>query len=308
LSLTVGSSSDYVVFRSGDVFNASNSHSKIKWNVPGLSLNSDLGSNLLLGSKFVSLNSANLPDLNTKANVTINGINCGSFYLRYYSGFASDLNTIINSGTLAATEANIGGDCMNDSICKNVLCSANTLTFEAQHFDGFGEGNLSNVSGTGSNSGNVSINLTEEVSILVKYNIAYGEGLVDSDKSSAMLDSSSTNAVNGTWTYTPQYLYIENDGTVNISVNVTSSKNAASFLGGTSSEFKARGIGTESGACAGTLQTTPFEISTASQSICSLLKFGLFSDSFNVSTRLLIPSDAPSGYKESVLTFTATKV
>ncbi len=302
-SLTIGSPiENYYVSKENNTLNLFNSNSAIKWSNSTIDLTGNYGLNLYLGSKFVSLNSANLPELNTKANVTIAGISCSEFKLWHSSGFYNSLADIMANGIIVATQANTGGDCTNTTICKNVQCSANTLTFEAQHFDGFGG------EGTGSTSGNVSINLTSEVSIMVKYNIAYGEGRVNPDKPSAVLDSSLTNATNGTWTYGPQYMYVENDGTVNISVNITSSKNASAFIGGTNPELKVKGIVTEADSCKGTFKITPFEIFTTSESICSLFQFGTSFDSFNVSTRLLIPSDAPVGHKESVLTFTAKKV
>ena len=269
----------------------------------------ETGNNFRHGAGFISINSTAMPYLNKTANVTLAGIDCDNFNLWHTSGFYTSLAAIEANGAIVATQANIGGDCTDNSICKYVKCSDSTLTFEAQHFDGFGSGGLGGGSNASSSStGNVSINLTSEVSIMVKYNINYGSGRVDPDKTFAVLDSSLTNATNGTWAYNPQYLYVENDGTVNISVNITSSKNASSFIGGTNPELKVKGIVTETDSCKGTFKTTPFEIFTTSQSICSLFQFGTSFDSFNVSTRLLIPSDAPTGHKESVLTFSAKKV
>ncbi len=302
ISLTIGSPvANYYLSKGDNTLNLSNSNSAIRWSSSTIALNGNFGLNLYLGDKFVSLNATALPDLNTKANVSINGVNCNNFKLWYASGFYSNSNDIKVNGAIVATNANINGDCTNTSICKHVQCLANTLKFEAQHFDSFG------AEGEGA-TGNVSINLTGETSIMVKYNINYGSGRVDPDKSSAVLDSSLANATNGTWVFKPQYLYIENDGTVNVSVNITSSKTAASFIGGTNPEFKAKGKTTEANACAGTLQMSYFNVTNTSRSICSLLQFGNSFDTFNVSTRLLIPSDAPTGYKESVLTFTAKKV
>ncbi len=120
----------------------------------------DTGNNFRNGAGFISINSSAMPYLNKTANVTMNSIDCANFKLWHTSGFYTSLAAIKAHGAIVATQADIGGDCTDSSICKNVQCSANTLTFEAQHFDGFGGegGSVSNVSSAG--AGNVSINLT----------------------------------------------------------------------------------------------------------------------------------------------------
>jgi parallel beta-helix repeat protein len=278
--------------------------SQVKYSNFAVSGSMDTQNDFVYGTGFVSVNSASSPGLNHKANVTINDINCANFNLWHASSFYSSLADIMANGDLVATRTNIGGDCTDNSVCKKVQCSGGALTFEAQHFDGFGGGE--GVTSTG--AGNVSINLTEELSIIVNYNINFGSGRVDAGSNYAILDSDAENATNSTWVFKPQYLYIENDGTVNESINITTDKNASAFLGGTNPGYQVMGIDTEWGACAGTLLDYYFNISTEPQTICDLLQFGIDYDSINASVMLIVPSDAPSGKKESVLTFTAKMV
>jgi len=113
-------------------------------------------------------------------------------------------------------------------------------------------------------------------------------------------------SINGTWKFGPQYFYIENDGTVNETINVSADKTASTFIGGTSPQFQIKGIATETGACAGTLSTSYFELSTTQQTICSLLQFGQSADQFKASIKLKIPSDAPVGTKTATITFSAS--
>jgi hypothetical protein len=158
--------------------------------------------------------------------------------------------------------------------------------------------------GTFSNA-NVSINLSSETSILINYNINFGSGRVNSSSTNAVLDSSLSSAINGTWNWgAPQFIYIENDGTVNISVNLTSTDNATTFVSGTNPGFMIKGITTEPNSCAEKFNTTYFEIETTSKSICGLLQYGFSEDTFNSSVRLIVPSDATPGIRTATLTFT----
>jgi hypothetical protein len=137
------------------------------------------------------------------------------------------------------------------------------------------------------------------------YNINFGSGRVNGSSTSAVLDSASSSAINGTWSWgAPQFIYIENDGTVNISVNLTSSDNAATFVSGTNPKFMIKGITTEANSCVEKFNITYVEIETTSKSICGLLQYGISEDTFNSSIRLIVPSDATPGVRTATLTFT----
>lgn len=158
-----------------------------------------------------------------------------------------------------------------------------------------------------SDSGNVSIELSSETAIRVFYNINFGNGRVNSTADNAVLDSDlGGTSKNGTWSYAKQYFRIENDGTVNISVNVSSDKDASSYIGGTSPAFQVKGIATEVNACPADLNITYIDILTAPRKICPRLKFGSGENEFNVSSKLVIPSDAAPGQKVCTLTFSAS--
>ncbi len=138
-ALIIGSTSgNYYLYKDSNELNISNSKAGITWRISNLTLNANLGTNLLLGPGFISLNNDVLGGLNKKANVTITGVACDNFKLWYSSSFYSSLADIIANGAIVATNANINGDCTDTLICKHVQCLANTLKFEAQHFDSFG--------------------------------------------------------------------------------------------------------------------------------------------------------------------------
>jgi len=171
-----------------------------------------------------------------------------------------------------------------------------------------------------------SVNLSEESSIKTSGNIDFGSGRVNKSASSATLDSydltntgadvatgqdlGAPNWVNtSAWT---RYISIENDGTVNISITAKAeeNKNAGGFIGGSSPEFKIRGIETEPNSCP-TLNTSYQNVPNATETpitLCNSLNFALLTDSFNVSARLVVPNDAPAGQRNVTLTFSCSQV
>lgn len=94
-----------------------------------------------IGSRFVSFDMDNLDSsINSTAVVNLSGMNCGSFYLYHATGFFQNATALIESGSVVASQADIGGNCTDDTICQNVQCADGYLSFTAMHFDGFGGG------------------------------------------------------------------------------------------------------------------------------------------------------------------------
>jgi len=157
-----------------------------------------------------------------------------------------------------------------------------------------------------------SVNLSEEISIKTTGSIDFGNGRVNSDALNANLDSDAGTVVGGTWAATQGYIMVENDGTVNISINLSAEgdKNAEGFIGGTSPEFQMKAIETEADACLA-LQTAYTDIPNSTETpinICDNLNFAQNKDEFNVSAKLVIPNDAVAGQRNVTLTFSASKV
>jgi len=115
---------------------------------------------------------------------------------------------------------------------------------------------------------------------------------------------------NGSWDFYKDYFFLENDGTVNISINYTADKNAADFIGGSSPSFMIKGVVSEPGAC-DDLNTTYAEVPGSAETpnlLCPLLNFANDADEFWVATKIVVPSDISAGEKTSTITFTASKV
>lgn len=98
-------------------------------------------------SSFISVNVAAAPELDSPAEVSLSVPTtllgaCADFTLYYATGYYTTQSDIVANGVIVATGNNVGGDCMDPSICTNVECSGGVLTFTAQHFDGFGIGDV----------------------------------------------------------------------------------------------------------------------------------------------------------------------
>ena len=98
---------------------------------------------------------------------------------------------------------------------------------------------------------------------------------------------------------------------MNISVNVTASKNAGQFIGGTSPSFMIKGVVDKANSCPSLVTTYSTEIPNSTETpltICPVLDYANDRDAFNVPAKVVVPSDVPSGAKTSTITFSATKV
>jgi hypothetical protein len=129
---------------------------KVQWTNTVDSRGVDLSSDVTVAAGLVSVDTANLPaSWNDVATVQMKDVSCGTFTLWHSDGFVAttaglsglaDLaalhkqTSFVSDGktfTLMADVSNLGGDCTDDTVCKNVQCNNGVLSFEAQHFDSF---------------------------------------------------------------------------------------------------------------------------------------------------------------------------
>lgn len=81
--------------------------------------------------------------LDSEAKVVLEDVDCSDFEIYYSSDFYNNSAEIVSQGKKVADEMNVGGDCINSSLCTNVECSVSTLTFNAKHFDSFSSSSTS---------------------------------------------------------------------------------------------------------------------------------------------------------------------
>lgn len=169
--------------------------------------------------------------------------------------------------------------------------------------------------------GQINITINQNLTIyFTNYNMSFGSGAIVASKNSTTLNSSmpTFNTVNtsiltaANWTNTsdfrPSRFTLRNDGNVNASIALTSSKTAATFIGGTGPSFQFNVSQKEANSCnnGGTIAAFT-EVSGASQDACTNLGAWDTRDELYVDVLIVIPSDA-SGDKEAFFTFAGTAV
>jgi len=159
-------------------------------------------------------------------------------------------------------------------------------------------------------AGTATFNITSVTSIAIPDAlISFGAGAVTAGEASATIN---TDGLNTSWEGTvPNDLFvIENDGNVDIDVNVNSTVNAAGFIGGSSPSFKWTVDKTEAGedsACQTSDMNAYEEVTTATNTLfCGNLSSIDAADLVAMDLQLVIPSDAVPGSKSATINFIAS--
>jgi len=159
-------------------------------------------------------------------------------------------------------------------------------------------------------------NLTVEEVAAINFTVDFidwGSGRVDLGQSSASLTTFETNNVtNGNWTLqTAGGLRLENIGAVNVTLNLTSLKSAATFLGGTNPAVEWNVTNSEANSClnaSGQISSNLdvfTSVSTTTTNFCGILQFGDSNDEIRIDFNLTVPSDSFTGALTNTITATA---
>lgn len=169
-------------------------------------------------------------------------------------------------------------------------------------------GDITHITGRAASSiGTVSAEIAE-VSVTVKDNIDFGSGRVYPESVNATLDSYAGTVEGGTWSPVQEYIRVENNGKSSISVSVNAGKNSnsAALIGGTSPRFQVKVVAEKSGSCRG-LQADYKDVPESEDApliLCGIVPPG---SGFNVAVKLVIPSDASTGQRNTMLIFSAQR-
>jgi len=163
------------------------------------------------------------------------------------------------------------------------------------------------------------INLTVESSASINFTdetISFGSGLVTAPNTEAFLDTTTGTVVQGNWTAETTGLVLQNIGSTNVSLNLSSNVAAAAFIGGTNPSFQWNVSENEVGSCLlsnGTV-TASAEIyhelldsfidvnTSATAEFCELFPFADAFDSLRIDINLTIPQDATTGARGAIIT------
>jgi hypothetical protein len=170
-------------------------------------------------------------------------------------------------------------------------------------------------------TGNVTtgiVNITVETSAAINFTtflIEFGSGAVAPAQANATLDTSAgvNNVTNGNWTGNTQGLILENIGNINVSVNLTATKNATEYIGGASPLFQFNVTNNETGSCLNSSGGTDglnlgnySNLTSATSFVCGKLRYPQASDTIRIDIKLVVPSDSFTGILTNTVTATAT--
>lgn len=153
------------------------------------------------------------------------------------------------------------------------------------------------------------VNLSVQTSVLIDFTsstINWGVGSVGEGESFAYLDSWG-NVVGGTWDAVSDGLVIKNEGNVNVSLNLSTGKNADSFIGGTSPSYKFNVTEVNDGACASHEDFNFRELYDNGEEyvVCENL---VVNSSLRIDIALVIPDDSSTGTLSDVMTAEVSQV
>jgi hypothetical protein len=157
-----------------------------------------------------------------------------------------------------------------------------------------------------------SLNVTVSSKVQINFttnNISFGFGSVTSGNN-ATIDTLG-NVINGNWTPTTTAFVIENAGSVNVSLELKSDKNATTFLSGTDPAFRYNVSEIEANSCNATINLGQwYDVNTTGDGtmICNPFDYTNSRDSIRVDIRLVIPTDSSKGDLQSTFTATGTAV
>jgi hypothetical protein len=171
------------------------------------------------------------------------------------------------------------------------------------------------ISGYATSSGEVNLTVeSDATATFTTSQINWGSGRVNSGQQSAGLNTFETNNVtNGNWTLQNSGgLRIQNNGNVNLTLNLSGSKTAAQMIGGTNPSYKWNISNVEAGSCrnssggtTGLQLNTFFNVNTSSVLFCDFFHYNNSQDSIRIDFNLTIPSDSFTGSLGDTITAVA---
>ena len=163
------------------------------------------------------------------------------------------------------------------------------------------------------------VNVTIESVLSINFttgSVRWSSGRVNDGVTSAALTTFATgNVTGGNWTLqTAGGLRIENIGNVNVTLNLSATKAASAFIGGTSPIYKWNITSVETNSCHNTTGTGEgslnlnafYDVNTSTTTFCNKFNFLTDRDVVRIDFNLTIPSDSFTGTLSDVITAVVT--
>lgn len=172
------------------------------------------------------------------------------------------------------------------------------------------KGGVIRLSGHATDTSTVSFEQLSVAAINVTNDINFGAGRVEDGETYAYLDSKSGTSTYGNWSFAAQGILIENSGTVNLSLDVQANESSTSFVGGdaVTPKFNFNLTQEEASSCASGLADGEFAANDTDYEICAVFEHVPSRNALNLTIELEVPNNAPTGARQTTLTFTGTDI
>jgi len=166
--------------------------------------------------------------------------------------------------------------------------------------------------GLATDTGLVNLTISSEANVNFSTDtINFGSGRVDMGFQNATLYSWNTTSEQGNWSWgSAKYLRLDNIGNVNLTLNLSSDVNAASYLSGTNPVYQWNMTNVDTGACVNTTSTTALrafsDVTTTQTKFCEPLQFGVGVNTVQIDFFLRVPENSIKGERTSTITATGT--
>ena len=151
---------------------------------------------------------------------------------------------------------------------------------------------------TGKASASGTVNLTIQTATsydLTVDDINWSSGQVDDGESYAILSTTNGTVENGNWTAVTEGFVVQNDGNIDLVLDISFGKTAVNFLGGSSPEYAYNITNNESSSCTavgGFTLDSWNEVALGTINVCSNLSFDDEIDEIRIDFLLKIPEDS----------------
>ena len=157
---------------------------------------------------------------------------------------------------------------------------------------------------------NVTVNSVTAINFTTN-NINFGAGYVNPGSANVTLDTSTGTTTGGTgFTANSVGFVLENIGNTNVTLNISSGKTAASFLGGSNPQYLYNLSDIEAGSCLSYPSNSTFQtfLTGGGNLTCGNFQFKTSADTVRIDVRLVIPFDSITGDLGDQITATATSL
>ena len=166
---------------------------------------------------------------------------------------------------------------------------------------------------TGSATDTGDVNLTLDAAASISFNVSeldWGQGSVDENSDYAWLVSNGTVVGGTSFDTVTQGLKVQNDGNINLTVNLSAGNYNATFIGGNEPVYKWKPEDNETDSCVGGVSFATFSHVPDGKEVVICANFGFLDtkDSLNVDIELHVPEDATAEAKGSIITAEGTAV